>query len=199
MRFLRRIENYNRLGFDFCEKAIKFSLDGTSFGMSKHKKYARVSAQYFAAEALTLKALLSFIAINKEAAEMILEEFPPDYVHMTTAPWVEILKKCEASLSDIFEDASVDERTKQKARKQAQKHIALTYCAVCGASPKGLLHRHHWSYLEPIDVFQLCIHHHFKLHKLSRAQGHLLDKAATEKWIKKNSLLYPALTESFNQ
>lgn len=77
-------------------------------------------------------------------------------------------------VADEYEDAEVinDEEEmakRRKARVMARKAVEAKSCLICGQN--RMLHRHHYDYDKPIDVFVLCLKDHFKLHKQIRSDG----------------------------
>lgn len=91
--------------------------------------------------------------------------------------------------AEEFEDREVisdkEEMTKRrKAREMARKAVKAKHCLICGTSQGRNLHRHHYDYNEPIDVFVLCLKHHFKLHKQMREMGRWFTRQETVDYIK---------------
>lgn len=87
---------------------------------------------------------------------------------------------------DEDEDVADDKeelKKRQKARRLAQKHVKATHCLMCGENKGRNLHRHHYDYDKPIDVFVLCLKHHFRLHKAMRSIGRMFTKEETTDYI----------------
>lgn len=184
----------------FIQKSALWHGDNTEHGKKQHKKFCRLADQYEKATRQTESLLLNYVEISNDFAELLLEDYEiPCYKDkfgvFVPKLWEEMFKRAEKKTQSKFALKNVSQR-KKLARLLAQKHVKLQHCLVCGAMPSRLLHRHHWSYEEPVDVFQLCIKHHFLLHKEMWSSGTAYNKEATSKWIMEKSILKPTIQSS---
>lgn len=96
--------------------------------------------------------------------------------------WFEVNSEEILGLSRVYDRATelitgednIDDKERKrrdKARRMARQMHPQGACLVCGKKEGFNIHRHHYSYNEPTDIFMLCLQHHFGLHAHIRSLG----------------------------
>jgi hypothetical protein len=170
----------------YGEQAGDFCYDGTKYGRAKMAELEAHIREYSAACNQTISVIREILRIDRTELPFFIE-----YTSKADASNSFWPSRLIEELTDEFldENISTDEKQKRiKARRLAQKHVELTSCEVCGIGKNRphLLHRHHYDYDKPVDVFILCHKDHFALHTFMRRANLTFTKQETSEYIKAN-------------